>query len=951
MLKSLLKAVGLLAILAWSGLAFAVGMGSINVTSALGRPLKAEIALVALENTDKSTITVRLASPSEFKSAGIDYPYALPKMKFEVETGANGEPYIKITTTQPVNEPFVSLLLELSWPAGKLMREYTFLLDPEGFVAEQPKMAEVQPVEPVAPMAAASAAPADVAPLTAEPAGVEPAVVPVPLLAATTGEQAAVPTDEMPAPAEAAPGVESTTLVAASAPAQADVAAPAQADVAPDMEAKDMAAESAPAKDESAAPAKEAIVAAAESITVKRGDTLGKIAAQVKPVDVSLERMVVALYHANSKKFDGKNMNRVRAGKILRMPEPDDVSKVTQVAAVKEIRAHVADWHAYRQKLAAAQGAAIEQAPKQADAGKISTAVAEKAPVAKEPAKEVLKLSKGEAPGDKQVAAGVVSKQEKRIAKEDDALAKEKQAKEEQARIAELEKMRKEGSKLVELKTQAAETKPAPVATPAPAASAVPAAKPKVVMPLPVTEAEPPSLLDEMLAEPIYLGGALAVLLGLGGGGFVLVRRLRNKGGKKKSELKKEFKIEPIGSASGSWVAPVPPSPETGDFTQAAAPSSAQSAAPAAASAEDDIDPIGEAELFLNFGRDAQAEEVLKEALVKNPSNIPVKLKLLSIYANRKDATTFSKYAREIQQSGDTAAWEQAAAMGRAVDPSNPSYGGGPGAQPEVAGAAEPAVDFDLGFGKPAAAATPAKEFSMDFDVTGTHPGVSGKPGDAAGGVVDVSGILPGEVARAAQETPMDFDVSGILSGEVMKAAQKTEMDFDISSTQIMKAPSIATMDFDVTGSGGELKSPEAPAAEAAPALNFGDLVFEMPTSQPKAEEPPKPAPAADDGLAFMIDFPMGEPAAAPAQKEDTASKLDIDFADISLDLDTSAAPAASDAKSEHWHEVATKLDLAKAYQEMGDAAGAREILDEVVRDGDEQQREAAEKLLQQLSA
>lgn len=947
MLKSLLKAVGLLAILAWSGFAFAVGMGSINVTSALGRPLKAEIALVALENTDKSTITVRLASPSEFKSAGVDYPYALPKMKFEVETGANGEPYIKITTTQPVNEPFVSLLLELSWPAGKLMREYTFLLDPEGFVAEQPKMAEVVPVEPVAPMAAASATPADVPALPVEPVAAEPAaaITPVPVLAATAGEQAAAPAEAL-APAETAPGVEEAALVAASAPAQAEPAETlAQADVAPDMEAKDLAADTAPAKDMATEPVKESV--AADTVAVKRGDTLGKIAAQVKPVDVSLERMVVALYHANNKEFDGKNMNRIRAGKILRMPEPDDVSKVTQVAAVKEIRAHVADWQAYRQKLAAAPGKATEPTAKQADAGKISTAVAEKAPAAKEPAKEVLKLSKGEAPGDKQVAAGVASKQEKRIAKADDALAREKQLQEEQKRIADLEKIRKEGSKLVELKTQAAETKPAPATTPSPAASAVPTAKPKVIMPAQEVVA-PASLLDEMLAEPLYLAGAAVVLLGLGGLGFVAVRRLRSQGGKKKSEVKKEFKIEPIGTATGSWVAPVPPSPETGDFTQSAAPSAQAAASSAAAPAEDDVDPIGEAELFLNFGRDTQAEEVLKEALIKNPSNIPVKLKLLSIYASRKDATTFSKYAREIQQSGDAAAWEQASAMGRAVDPTNPTYGGGPGAQPEAASAAEPAVDFDLGFGKPAAAATPAKEFSMDFDVTGTHPGVASQPADTAGGVVDVSGILPGEVARSAQETPMDFDVSGILPGEVMKAAQKAEMDFDISSTQILKAPPVATMDFDVTGGADDLK---APPAAAAPALNFGDLVFEMPSSQPKAEEPakPAPAPAADDGLAFMIDFPMSEP--APAQKEDTASKLDIDFADISLNLDAAAPSSAGDAKSEHWHEVATKLDLAKAYQEMGDAAGAREILDEVVRDGDEQQREAAEKLLQQLSA
>ena len=950
MRKSLLQALGLLAILAWSNLVCAIGMGGINVTSALGRPLKAEIALEAVDKSNLSSITVKLATPSEFKSAGIDYPYALPKLKFEVETRADGEPYVKVTSTQAVNEPFVSLLLELSWSSGKLMREYTFLLDPEGFVAEQPKVAEVQPVEPVAPMAAA--VPAEVLPgsdLTAAPvvAAVPAVVVPEQAEAAAAPVASASPSETMVA-AEVAPGGEA----AASAPVQA------QADVTPDMEAKDLAAEpSATAKaasaeaDAAAKPAKEvATVEVAELIAVKRGDTLAKIAAQAKPAEVSLERMVVAMYHANSKEFDGKNMNRIRAGKILQMPESEAVSKVTQAAAVKEIHAHVADWHAYRQKLAAAQGQVAEQAPKQGDAGKITAAVSDKAPATKEPAKEVLKLSKGEAPGDKQVATGSSSKQDKRIAKEDTALAQEKQLQENQKRAAELKKIDKEASKLVELKSQPVESKPSPEAQPAPvvASSAVPVAKPKVAVPV-KTAAAPPSLLDDLLDDPVTVGGILAALLGLGGLGFVLVRRLRNKGGKKKSELKKTAKVEPVGSATGSWVAPVPPSPDTGDFTLAAAPAQTESAIPAT----DDVDPIGEAELFLNFGRDAQAEEVLKEALVKNPSHIPVKLKLLSIYANRKDSNSFSKYAREIQQSGDAAAWEQAAAMGRMVDPTNPTYGGTPGAtaaSPAAAAEHEKSVDFDLGFGKAAVAAAPAaQEFAMDFDVTGTHPGVG--TAHAAGGVVDVSGILPGEVARAAQETPMDFDVSGILPGEVMKAAQKAEMDFDISGTlhsdQIMKASPKAEMDFDVTGGQSDTRKPEL-----APALNFGDLVFEMPVSEPKVVEPtPKSAPVADEGMPFMIDFPMGDAVETSAKKTETASKLDIDFADISLNLDTPAAAAGGDMKDDHWHEVATKLDLAKAYQEMGDAAGAREILDEVVRDGDEQQREAAEKLLQQLSA
>ena len=148
MRKLFLKAFGYFTCIAWSSLASAVGFGGINVTSSLGQPLVAEIELVAVDKADKSSLNAHLASADAFKGAGIAYPYSLPKLKFEVETHANGTLNVKATSDQAVNEPFVSLLLELTWSSGRLMREYTFLLDPPGFVAEQPPVAAVKPIEP-----------------------------------------------------------------------------------------------------------------------------------------------------------------------------------------------------------------------------------------------------------------------------------------------------------------------------------------------------------------------------------------------------------------------------------------------------------------------------------------------------------------------------------------------------------------------------------------------------------------------------------------------------------------------------------------------------------------------------------------------------------------------------------------------------------------------------------
>jgi pilus assembly protein FimV len=636
---------------------------------------------------------------------------------------------------------------------------------------------------------------------------------------------------------------------------------------------------------------------------VQRGDTLSKIAARIKPADVSLERMLVALYRENAGVFDGHNMNRIRAGKILKVPSDDAVRMLPQDDANEEIRAQAADWNVYRRKLAAVRPAAIERADKQEATGKISAAVTDQALSAKEPAKEVLKLSKGEAPGDKAVGGGKSTPQEQAMAKEEEAIAGAQALKEAQERTAILEKNIKDMQRLEELKKESAvASAPAgavavQAASVPQAASSVAEAKPKVAAPRlapPPVIVEQPSLVDQLLGEPLYLAGGAVLLLALGGLGFMVARRGKQGARQKEAPAKK---AEEEGSSSGRIAAPVVPSPETGDFTGGSEP---VAAATSAGADTEEVDPIGEADLFLTFGRDAQAEEVLKEALKKTPNNIPVKLKLLSIYVSRKDTNSFYSYAREIKESGDESAWEQAAKMGRELEPANPLYGGAAGAAPVAeakAGAGAPAVDFDLGFG----AAAPAA-FSSQSTVVFETP------------TPEKTSILSPEELQVAQSTPMDFDVTGTNPGGISAA--------------------IST-------------------ADESASLNMDDLVFDVTATHPgigaPAETNAAAVPADDEGMTFTLDFPMEsqQPAAKPF-----VPTPDIGLGEISLNLDGSKAtaePAAAESRDEHWHEVATKLDLAKAYQEMGDVSGAREILDEVMRDGDEQQRATAQTLLQQL--
>lgn len=834
--------------------------------------------MVSVEKVDKSTLTAKLASAEAFKKAGLDYPYNLPKLAFKIDNRADGTPYVKVTTSQPVNEPFVTMLVELSWSSGKLLREYTFLLDPPDFKAEQPKPEEVQPIEPVLAEPIVAAAPLPVPEPALDVAAPQPEPSPQPVAAEAAPAEtaiAAVPIQEEK-PAEAAPAQQAVEQAATeSSPLETTTLT-----------------QDALSKEEAMA---EEVPSGAETIAVLRGDTLGKIAAQVKPADVSLERMLAALYRENAGEFDAHNMNRIRAGKILKMPSAEAIAMQPQADAEELIRAQAADWNVYRQKLAAAKAAAAERADKQEAAGKIETVVTDKAET-KEPAKEVLKLSKGEAPGDKAVGAGKATTQDKEIAKEEEKIAQAKALKEAQERTAILEKNVKDMQRLAELKKgAAAASAAAPAATVATeAASAPKEAKPKPkpkAQPTPTPVVAEPAMMDQLLGDPLYMAGGAVLLLVLGAGGFMAVRR---KGGSKNAPAKK--KVEDEGSATGRITAPIVSSPETGDFTR-----SAESAAPAPAATEsEEVDPIGEADLFLTFGRDAQAEEVLKEALGKNPNNIPVKLKLLSIYSSRKDTNAFYTYAREIKESGDASAWEQTAKMGRELEPSNPFYGGDGSAAAPAAGAKPaqaPSVDFDLGFGN--TAKTMAPGFGGGNTVVLDTP-------------TESTTIMSAEAMRAAaQATPMDFDITGSNPGVTL-----------IDSSQ-----------------------------EVTSTLNMDDLVFDVTSTHPRVPVPPPasvaPAASAAEEMTFTLDFPTDfkkTEAAAPAAP-------DIGLGEINLNLDSLGAPAAphADGKSEQWHEAATKLDLAKAYQEMGDVAGAREILEEVLRDGDAEQKDTAQKLMQQL--
>jgi len=423
--------------------AHAAGLGKLTVLSALGQPLRAEIELTAVSGDEAAGLAAKLASPEAFKAANIDFNPALLSLRFNVEQ-RGGRQFIRVSSTQPLNEPFVDMLLELSWNNGRLVREYTFLLDPAELRATQ----------------SAQVAPSETARARAESA---------PAANASAAAPAAEPRSRRPARAEA----------------PADTAS--------------------------------------SRYRVRQGDSLGRIAAQLKPVDVSLDMMLVALYRANPDAFIGNNMNRLKSGRILSVPSVDAVRATDDTEAHGVVVAHAADFNAYRNKLAGQVGASEPvktPEPGQSAAGKI-TAKVEERPTAANESQDQLRLSK--AAPNTPAGKGTTMSTEDRI-------AKEKELADAQQRVRELERNVTDLEKVATIKSKAGAEAEKNAATPAaaPAASAPPAPAPKKLPSIkPAKPAAPPEpgLLDFIMDNLPLVGGAAAALL-LGG---LLVAQRRQK--------------------------------------------------------------------------------------------------------------------------------------------------------------------------------------------------------------------------------------------------------------------------------------------------------------------------------------------------------------------------------------------------------------------------------------
>ncbi|MDZ4214109.1 MAG: FimV/HubP family polar landmark protein [Rhodocyclaceae bacterium] len=967
-----------------AGGAHAAGLGKLTVYSAIGQPLNAEVAVTATPE-ELISLAARIASHDAFKDAGIEFMPALTGLRFSVVKSASGQPMLRLTTDAPLNEPFLHFLVELNWTSGRMVREYTFLLDP-------PEMLKV-------------AKPAAVV----TPAMTEPADMP-----------AARPDTPPPVPARVEAPVPS-----AAAPVQA--AAPA---------------------------AKEPT---ASEVHVKRGDTLSKIARENLPAKIGLDQMLVSLFNKNRDAFDGDNMNRLRAGKILRVPDADEAAKATPSEARKVVLSQGADFNAYRRRLAEAAGSAApsDTTAGQQVAGKIKPQVEEKvAPAPQADKLEVSRTETGKAP-KADGKDGAVAK----ARLEEELVARDKSLREASERIAQLEKNLENLKKLVELKSQAgaqlqqqaaapakpepvpvkpaaappvvsaqepkAESAAAPVAA-TPAASAEPAPPPAVespktaVKPPPVAPPPPPAPEPSFVEdnpELVFGGGGLIALL-LGYLGFSAWRKK-----KQAKEQSADFAETPSAMAEVT-PAPVAAAPALladdvsilGDFSESGALTS-----------EESVDPVAEADVLMAYGRDSQAEEILLEGLKGDPERSAIHLKLLELYANRKDAERFEAVAIDVRKlSGQTGQdWDKTLALAAGLgvslvedtvsparevaavmveeadlpvaveeDDSNKTVilsaspvAEMPAQAPVPAPAAGDSLDFDLDLGttsgpaqaaaEQTAAAEPAAEevMSLDFDFD------LGSPETEA--AAEVSAEAPAAEIEAApapaDDNAIDFAFDLDAPAAETAAAETPAAPVEEASAAVAPADAI---DFDIDLGEPEMAAAPAPVGSAPAGGALSDLNLDFDLDLDAGTPAVEAEVAADTAVgALEIDLPVAEAVVDVAPSEAAGSDLDLD---LSLDTDDLSVPevsansvealpvagdigeielsdveglpdvVATDADSADVPddpEVATKLELAQAYEEMGDREGARELLNEVLTEGSAAQQAAARTRLDQLDA
>jgi pilus assembly protein FimV len=861
-------------------MAHALGLGELTLKSTLNQPLVAEIELLDVKDLTAAEVVPSLASPEDFAKAGVDRQAFLNDLTFTPVLNASGKSVLRVTSSKPLSEPMVKFLVQVMWPNGRLLRDYSVLLDPSKF---SPQTAD----------AAAQPAPSQT------------------IAAPTTG---------------------------ATHPTQ---------------------------------------------YTTTPRDTLWEIAAKAR-TGGSVQQTMLAIQALNPDAFIGGNINRLKTGQVLRLPDSVQSTALPQSKAIAEVAAQNEAWRQGRRYVA--KPGTGQQQLDATSRGRGNTGAAQNAQdnlslVSAESAKV-----RGKGP------AGDAKALSNKLAVTQESLDTTRRDNEElKSRVSDLQSQMDKLQKLIELKNNQLAKLQAEGAGAAPAANAAapavpaitaelaatPPATPAEAAPTPESAIAPPAetpvepvvapkppvdeekTFNELLTNPILLGliggGAVVLLLLL-----LLLARRRKAQQEAEKHLRmaralseeQEFSAEqdlpessfegletPAASVKLNTPAPAPApaavvAPVVAPIVMAE-PIAAPLVAPAAERSDDVLD---KAQSHINAGRLNQAAALLEEGVSLEPQRSDLRLKLMEVYGQQGDRDAFVGQERQLVANGDNFAKVEEL---KSRFPAMAVVAAAGLAAAAVAAELDAQYVKDLLLDEPEAPASAPVEDDLDsaFDLS----------------LDDLDNITPVEPAPVVEpEAPVELDE--FPSDDDLSFESVLQQQTDIKEN--LDDLSDFDLDLDL-------------GAEPAPAVDLADDDFLLDLDEGVKDLPPVEAPVVadvpQDDLELPADFdlslademdsnPAAEPDTFAAELDDVNAELDRLSQSIAEPTFTEADAAIGGDLGEDdfdflagTDEAATKLDLAQAYIDMGDSDGARDILNEVLTEGDEKQRGEAKDMLSSL--
>lgn len=596
-----------------SGWANALGLGEVTLHSALNQPLDAEIELLQLRDLTRNEVLPNLASRSDFQRAGVERPFSLSGINFKTKIRENGTGYIHITSRDAVREPFLNFLMEIHWPSGRLLREYTLLLDPPAF--------SDQPVAPVKPA-------------MTQPYGARP-----PKQQPNPFEERQLQTipDYLPSPAEA------YQLGIQAVPTQPINSHPDQTSFRSEKQVSEPSA--------AASPVVQSPVV--QSYEVQPNDNLWSIARAVRPSgELTVQQTMVAIQRSNPKAFMRENINELKKGEVLRIPSQSEIESISYQDSVADVARQNREWQARLEQLDASRRSKAETGGSGLPSdGKLSIVGTDNA------------SGEGQDLGGSDGAGNTELRNELSMTRETmDELGREND--ELKSRMQDLDEQIETLKRLITLKDD--QMAALQTSSDEPETQLTKVDEPKVegkpaIPPAKEEPAEEQGFFSFIMSSPLYMILAALIPIGLIAAFIIYRRRQEELWDEDEDEVEiEESDIDSLPTMDDLVVEGDDEFDLELDDTFTIDEEALIDEEEPEEIVQQTQDVLSEADIYIAYGRFPQAAELLGKSIVAEPERTDLHLKLLEVHAEANDLDSFREALDALEALGDARANRQA---------------------------------------------------------------------------------------------------------------------------------------------------------------------------------------------------------------------------------------------------------------------------------------------------